>query len=60
MLPIVQMLPDVLKSQSGPENTQTEIIYEHKKMNNLKHAKTKAQISCAVTAQLISTFVFAT
>ena len=28
--------------------------------NNLHHAKTKAQISCAVTAQLISAFVFAT
>ena len=27
---------------------------------NLAYAKTKAQISCAVTAQLISTLVFAT
>ena len=27
---------------------------------NTAHAKTKAQISCAVTAQLISTFVFFT
>ena len=32
----------------------------HEKNNNLHYAKTKTQISCAVTAQLISAFVFAT
>ena len=32
----------------------------HEKTGFLHYAKTKAQISCAVTAQLISAFVFAT
>ena len=32
----------------------------NKKTNNLHNVKTKMQINCAVTAQLISTSVFAT
>ena len=32
----------------------------HKKTRLFAYAKTKAQISCAVTAQLICAFVFAT
>ena len=32
----------------------------HEKNRIFAHTKTKAQISCAVTAQLISAFVFAT
>ena len=32
----------------------------HEKTNNLHYAKTKTQISFAVTAKLISAFVFAT
>ena len=37
-------------------------IYEprHEQICNSVYAKTKAQISCAVTAQLISAFIFAT
>ena len=38
------------------------ILYEpcHEKTGFLHYAKTKAQISCTVTAQLINTFIFAT
>ena len=32
----------------------------HQKTNNLHYAKTKAQISCAVNAQLICAFLFFT
>ena len=37
-----------------------EVIYNMSKLDFFACAKTKTQVSCAVTAQLISAFVFAT
>ena len=53
----------VISFRSKCKNTYSNIIRiepRHEKTGFFAYAKTKAQISCAVTAQLISAFVFAT
>ena len=50
-------------AQGHREDSERDAIYEKSRVmrnQNFAYAKTKAQISCAVTAQLISAFVFAT
>ena len=46
-------------NHSASSCCKNKILLRHEKTRFLAHAKTKAQISCAVNAQLISAFVFA-
>ena len=56
---IIQV-PQPYPNHNGGEVNSTLHRQGHEKQDSFAHVKTKSQISCAVNAQLISAFVFAT